>query len=125
MVQGQGDAGLLAAADSALAKIGSATPKDLRDKIAEIGLWASRRRLPATADGIDLGVVREAVRYERRLVIAYRDAAGGGHRARGVAHPSPWCGGGVNAIWGGRPELACAAEARRSSRGSGCVRPRR
>lgn len=75
-VQGQGDAGLLAAADSALAKIGSATPKDLRDKIAEIGLWASRPRLPATAGGIDLGVVREAVRRERRLVMTYRDAAG-------------------------------------------------
>lgn len=75
-VQGQGDTGLLAAANSALAKIGSATPKDLREKIAEIGLWAQRPRVPAAAGGIDLGVVREAVRRERRLVIAYRDAAG-------------------------------------------------
>lgn len=75
-VQGQGDAGLLAAADSALAKIGSASPKDLRDKIAEIGLWAPRPRLQATAGGIDLGVIREAVRREHRLVLHYRDAAG-------------------------------------------------
>ncbi|MDE1948974.1 MAG: HTH domain-containing protein, partial [Burkholderiales bacterium] len=44
---------------------GSAAPKDLRDKIGEIGLWAQRPRVPATAGGIDLGVVREAVRCER------------------------------------------------------------
>ena len=75
-VQAQGDVGLLAAADSALVKIGSASPKDLRDKIAEIGLWAPRPKVPAVAGGIDLGVIREAVRLERRLEIGYRDAAG-------------------------------------------------
>ncbi len=75
-VQSQGDAGLLAAANSALAKISSASPKDLRDKIAEIGLWAQQPRVPPSAGGIDLGVIREAVRRERRLEIAYRDAAG-------------------------------------------------
>ena len=32
--------------------------------------------MPAVADGIDLGVIREAVRRERRLEIGYRDAAG-------------------------------------------------
>jgi predicted DNA-binding transcriptional regulator YafY len=38
-VRHQGDAGLGAAADRALAKIATATPRDLRDHMAETSLW--------------------------------------------------------------------------------------
>ncbi|UMR31510.1 HTH domain-containing protein [Massilia sp. MB5] len=38
-VRQQGDAGLAQAANNALAKIATATPKDLRDDMAETSLW--------------------------------------------------------------------------------------
>src|ERR1700732_4704134 len=41
-VQGQGDPALAQAAATALAKIGTASPKDLRDKMADTGLWTPR-----------------------------------------------------------------------------------
>lgn len=75
-VQGQGDAGLLAAANSALIKISSVSPKDLREKIAEIGLWAQQPRVAANAVGIELGMIREAVRREHKFSIVYRDVSG-------------------------------------------------
>src|ERR1700684_2270904 len=46
-VQGQGDTALAQAAASALAKIATASPKDLRDKMADTGLWAPRFRRSA------------------------------------------------------------------------------
>ncbi len=73
-VKGQGDPALAQAADSALAKIAMASPRDLRDKLAETGLWAPR--LPAAAPMPDLRVIREAIRRERKLSILYVDAAG-------------------------------------------------
>jgi predicted DNA-binding transcriptional regulator YafY len=74
-VQGQGDAALAQAAASALAKIATASPKDLRDKIADTGLWAPRFPTPAEhPDG--LRIIREAVRLEHKLAITYVDEAG-------------------------------------------------
>lgn len=73
-VEGQGDTGLARAANSALTKIATASPKDLRDKVADIGLWAHPFKTavdPAAA----LGVVRAAIRRERKLRIRYTDAA--------------------------------------------------
>src|ERR1700734_4265737 len=71
-VQGQGDPALAQAAASALAKIGTASPKDLRDKIADTGLWAPRFQTPAEQpDG--LRTIREAVRREQKLSITYID----------------------------------------------------
>lgn len=74
-VQGQGDPALAAAAASALAKIGTASPKDLRDKIAETGLWAPRFQNPAEQPA-GLRIIREAVRREHKLAITYVDEKG-------------------------------------------------
>src|ERR1700744_1915386 len=48
-VQRQGDAALAEAATHALAKIATASPKDLRDRIAETGLWVPRRSASSVA----------------------------------------------------------------------------
>lgn len=72
-VQGQGDAGLAQATEAALGKIASAAPIQLREKIAEIGLWAPR---PRRGEGIDTGDIRRAIREEHTLRLDYRDAAG-------------------------------------------------
>jgi len=74
-VQGQGDPALARAADSALAKIATASPRDLRDRIAETGLWAPRLRRPAE-QGAGLRIVREAIRREHKLRIRYISIAG-------------------------------------------------
>ena len=74
-VQGQGDPALAQAAASALAKIGTASPKDLRDKIADTGLWAPRFPNPAEQPA-GLRTIREAVRREHKLAITYVDEKG-------------------------------------------------
>jgi predicted DNA-binding transcriptional regulator YafY len=74
-VRGQGDASLALAADSALAKIAAASPKDLRDRIAETGLWAPRFRAPAEHP-TGLKSIREALRREHKLAITYIDESG-------------------------------------------------
>jgi len=71
-VQAQGDAGLATAAASALAKIATASPRDLRDKIADTGLWAPMRVEPAESTGL----IREAIRREHKLEIKYVDEVG-------------------------------------------------
>jgi predicted DNA-binding transcriptional regulator YafY len=71
-VQGQGDAGLSAAAARALAKIATASPRDLRDKISETGLWA----LPRCQSAGSTSLIREAIRCEHKLAITYVDEAG-------------------------------------------------
>jgi predicted DNA-binding transcriptional regulator YafY len=81
-VEGQGDAVLAQAAASALAKIATASPKDLRDKVAETGLWAPRSRRSADVppgpaeQSSGLRVIREAIRRERKLPITYVDEGG-------------------------------------------------
>lgn len=75
-VQRQDDAALAQAAGNALAKIAAAAPRDLRDAIAELGLWVS----PSRAEPTDPNAprkVREAMRSERKLRIRYTDGAGG------------------------------------------------
>ncbi len=74
-VRGQGDAALAQAAHSALAKIATASPKDLRDKMADTGLWAPRFETPAEQPA-GLRTIREAVRREQKLVITYVDEKG-------------------------------------------------
>ena len=74
-VERQSDAALSAAAQNALAKIAAAAPKDLRDIMAETGLWAVppwNRETPQ----VNLQPIREAIRREHKLEIAYVDAAG-------------------------------------------------
>jgi predicted DNA-binding transcriptional regulator YafY len=74
-VRGQGDPGLAQAADSALAKIATASPKDLRDKMADTGLWAPRYQTPAEQPA-GLRTIREAMRREQKLSISYVDEKG-------------------------------------------------
>jgi predicted DNA-binding transcriptional regulator YafY len=75
-VQGQGDPALARAAESALAKIATASPRDLRDRIAETGLFAPRPCRSAAAQGAGLRAIREAIRRERKLKIRYVSIAG-------------------------------------------------
>jgi predicted DNA-binding transcriptional regulator YafY len=64
------DAALTQAASNALAKIAAASPKDLRDAMANTGLWvAPMAREPEPV--ADVKLVREAIRREHKLRIAY------------------------------------------------------
>jgi predicted DNA-binding transcriptional regulator YafY len=72
-VGGQPDEGLAGAAKNALAKIATASPEDLRDRINTTGLWAVRGRRQKEPL---LSVVRGAMRSEKTLHIGYADEAG-------------------------------------------------
>ena len=74
-VRQQGDAGLGAAADKALAKIATATPRDLRDHMAEMSLWAPAGPQAARPEPF-VQPAREAIRRQCKLRIAYRDEKG-------------------------------------------------
>ena len=74
-VEHQGDAGLARAAGSALAKIATASPRDLRDGLAEAGLWAPIFKAPATVE-LPLQPIREAIRREHKVRIAYVNESG-------------------------------------------------
>jgi predicted DNA-binding transcriptional regulator YafY len=74
-VRHQGDAGLGAAADRALAKIATATPRDLRDHMAETSLWVPVGPDAAPVDAF-VQPAREAIRRQCKLRIAYRDEQG-------------------------------------------------
>jgi predicted DNA-binding transcriptional regulator YafY len=71
-VRHQGDDSLSAAADRALAKIATATPRDLRDHMAETSLWVPVGPTPARPDPF-VRPAREAIRRQCKLRIAYRD----------------------------------------------------
>ena len=76
-VQAQPDDGLSVAARNALAKIATASPEDLRDRINDTGLWpvqVNGPRLPVAM----LGQVRLAMRQEKALHITYEDESGRG-----------------------------------------------
>jgi len=76
-VQGQGDEALARAAASVLAKIATASPKDLRDTMANTGLWTPPNWPPASEmTKALLKTIREAIREERKLDIAYTDEKG-------------------------------------------------
>ncbi len=74
-VSAQGDAPLARAADSALGKIATASPRDLRESLAETGLWAPRVT-GEPASFVPLQALRAAIRREHKLRIHYTDAAG-------------------------------------------------
>ena len=71
------DRGLSAAADDALAKIAAVLPDDLRREVEAATLLVGPER-PGTSglDTVDPAQVREAIRREQKLTIAYRDAEG-------------------------------------------------
>ena len=64
------DAPLARAAADAVAKIMAVLPDRLRHRVEDAGLFAVPRTA-AALDRIDAGIVREAVREERKLRIAY------------------------------------------------------
>ena len=66
----QSDTALTQAASNALAKIAAASPKDLRDAMANTGLWVAPIAKDASAVA-DVKLVREAIRREHKLRIAY------------------------------------------------------
>lgn len=74
-VEARPDAALAGAARNALAKIATASPDDLRDKIGNTGLWPVRTYWEGGEVPL-LGVVREAIRDERVLEIGYSDEGG-------------------------------------------------
>src|ERR1700722_10719723 len=74
-VQGQGDTALAQAAASARGKIATASPKDLRDKMADTGLWAPRFPTPAEHP-TGLRTIREGLRREHKLSVTYVDESG-------------------------------------------------
>ena len=76
-VQSQGDAPLAQAASNALSKIATASPKDLRDTMADSGLWAPSLGTQAqTPARVPLQPIREAIRRECKLKICYVNEAG-------------------------------------------------
>ncbi|NVI83653.1 YafY family protein [Janthinobacterium sp. BJB401] len=77
-VRRQGDAGLAQAASNALAKIAAASPRDLRDSMAETSLWVPLGRPADGTQAADRYVqpVREAIRYEQKITLAYQDEQG-------------------------------------------------
>jgi len=69
----QGDKSLAASAANALAKIAAAAPKDLRDTIAASGFYVAPT---AAASAPALQPLRQAIRREHKVKIAYADEKG-------------------------------------------------
>jgi predicted DNA-binding transcriptional regulator YafY len=74
-VRQQGDSSLAQAADNALAKIATATPRDLRDTMADTSLWVPADRHAGASDAY-MQPAREAIRKEHKLRIGYCDGHG-------------------------------------------------
>jgi predicted DNA-binding transcriptional regulator YafY len=74
-VERQGDTSLARASGTALAKIATASPRDLRDRLADAGLWAPKRSPPSAAEP-PLQPIREAIRREHKIQIAYVNESG-------------------------------------------------
>jgi len=64
-----------AAAGTALAKIATASPRDLRDGLADAGLWAPVFKKPSLIE-LPLQPIREAIRREHKVRIAYVNETG-------------------------------------------------
>jgi predicted DNA-binding transcriptional regulator YafY len=71
-VQNRTDPGLAHAARNALAKIAAVLPLERRDELEESGMRVGRPQ-PFAPDEVDLGLVRRAIREERRVAIQYSD----------------------------------------------------
>ena len=74
-VQAQPDAGLSRAASTALTKISTASPDDLRRQIRDVGLWPVSLSPSEEARPV-LGPIRAAMRAERALLLSYTDESG-------------------------------------------------
>lgn len=74
-VETQPDDGLSAAARNALAKIATASPEDLRDRISDtalwpVAIWGQRKPIPVLAE------IRLAMRQEKAVRLDYEDEQG-------------------------------------------------
>jgi predicted DNA-binding transcriptional regulator YafY len=74
-VKQQGDEVLAQAASNALAKIATASPRDLRDSMADTALWVPAERKTKASETF-MQAVREAVRHGHILRLQYRDGNG-------------------------------------------------
>jgi predicted DNA-binding transcriptional regulator YafY len=74
-VADHGDARLALAARNAVAKIAAVLPDDLREQLDASSLLVAPGPRPVP-DTIDLALVRQAIRSERKLALAYRNADG-------------------------------------------------
>ena len=75
-VETRPDPPLALAAKSALGKIATASPDDLRDRISNTGLWPVKSHWGPSDIGPLLAVMREAIRIEKAVQIAYADEGG-------------------------------------------------
>ena len=75
MVAASTDGRLASAARDALAKITAVLPDGRADDVAVLGLLSAPRP-PSAPDGVDLARLRQAIRAERKVWIAYSDEAG-------------------------------------------------
>ncbi|WP_214474451.1 YafY family protein [Mesorhizobium sp. dw_380] len=73
-VSRQTDPGLALAAENLLGKIGAVLPVELRSTLNENAFHVGRT--PAHAKEIDLQMVRQAMREQRKLLITYRNPVG-------------------------------------------------
>jgi predicted DNA-binding transcriptional regulator YafY len=78
-VSERADGPLGKAARNVLAKIGAVLPDDLKDRIDASGLLIGPGQPIAAGDG-ELAAIRQAIRSERKLQIAYADEQGSGTR---------------------------------------------
>lgn len=74
-VAGRADGRLAEAALSALARIGAVLPPELRAEMEASALFVAPGA-PIPTDSIDSALLRKAIRTERKLSLAYLDAAG-------------------------------------------------
>jgi predicted DNA-binding transcriptional regulator YafY len=74
LVAQRADTKLVGAAENAFAKIREVLPADIAEKIDGSGLLVGREKRSELKDTIDVAVVREALRRERKLKFRYRDA---------------------------------------------------
>jgi predicted DNA-binding transcriptional regulator YafY len=84
LVASRADERLGRAAEDALAKIAAVLPADLAERMDATGLIAGRPRLAAD-DGVDLAILRAAIRNETKLVFDYVNQ--GGEASRRVVWP--------------------------------------
>jgi predicted DNA-binding transcriptional regulator YafY len=73
-VSRQTDDALALAAQNALAKIGGVLPPETRKALDDDALYVGRKR--EDTSGLDLARVRQAIREQRKMHIAYTDQAG-------------------------------------------------
>ncbi len=106
-VRRQGDPALAQAAANALAKIATATPKDLRDDMADTSLWVPLVRDTPEHDEF-VQPAREAIRRQHKMRIHYNDENGS------ASERTVWPF--ALAFFGGRRLLAAWCEMRKANR---------